>query len=116
MLIQPEERTINLAKEGATAVIRELTPADYLIVSEVLGDKKDDPIVYENALIAMSIVRISVPNPNNPDKPVITEFKVSAVNSLSELMKRQAMPVKDWSKIVIASADLNNPNPEQLGK
>lgn len=113
MLIQPEEKEISLVKEGFKAKIRELTPADYLIVSEILGEKKDDAVLYENALVAMSIVSITTLI-NGVEN--VNEFKVTAVNSLTDLMKRQAMPIKDWNRIIMASAELNNPNPEQMGK
>lgn len=114
MLIQPEEREIDLVKEGFKAKIRELTPADYLIVSEILGDKRDDNIIYENALVAMSLKSITVLDKDG--KPNVIEFLITSANNLQDLLSRQAMPIKDWNKIIMASAELNNPNPEQMGK
>jgi len=114
MYIQPEKKSIPLSREGYSAVVRELTPPDYVVVSEILGAKKDDDMLYENALVSLSLVSITYLDAQGQSQT--KEFKVDKIDSYDDLMKRQLMPIKDWMIIAKASGELNSPNPDQLGK
>lgn len=59
------------------AVVRQLTPVDSIVLSELLGEKAKDDVIYNNASVASSLVEIHEINykdfPNEEDYLVIDE-------------------------------------------
>lgn len=57
-------RTKLVTHGSGYTLVRELTPNDQTIITELIGDKKDDVLFCENVIIAQSIVYHEVPLEN----------------------------------------------------
>lgn len=120
LAIQPERKIVKL-NDKVHVEIRELLPSELTVLDQLWNKIKDDVdsnIGYSFLLTSLGIVRYLTIEGKEEKTLEGLDFSKESISSNKEffgkLMKRQAVPMKAWSKIVDEVNSLNEDKKEDL--
>lgn len=124
------------------AIVRQFTPLDNIFITELLGEKATNGVILNEAMVAWSLVKayefkydeypeaeLFIDDPDFkatedsteptkvPDMTKMREIVYTQPKTYEELIGRcKDFAYPDWILISTVSLQLNEPNPELLGK